>query len=106
MTNRPEKLPEQLLKKATRTLAEMNIGETAFVQFSALLVNREHDCYLNRKRELCEDGPFSIRVVRDQEGYHVATIARAFGFEPADFKTDKLIPVASVEILEGDAWHQ
>src|ERR1700732_2470494 len=67
----PAKLPEELIRKRPRTVADLEPGSEAFVPLYSIVVDLDRSVYLFRNAELESTDEKSVRVRRDDKGaYH------------------------------------
>ena len=98
-------LPAELYAPIPRKLTDLQVGETSYLDFSALHVNHSGRCFLRPGANLVEkDSLFPIQVERKPDGYHVTIIKRdkAAGtprWSPGEVSAD-YYPVASVTLPE------
>jgi hypothetical protein len=88
-------IPEHRIMKPRPTLRDMSVGETWLVWFTALKVIGGR-CYLNpneEKRSMMSGS--TIRVHRNEAGYHVLVSDPAMEFLESGLPAEDLIPVAT-----------
>jgi hypothetical protein len=74
--NTMDRLPQELLQRK-RTVAEMNVGESACVLIGALSVDREGGCWIRLKAQIFFPPPpvrlYGMRceIQRQEDGYHI-----------------------------------
>jgi hypothetical protein len=96
------KLPENYQQPPDRHLCEIAVGETVWVGFTALHVNKAGECYLDPETPLRQKGWATIRVERREDGYHVGFLNEQ-RWRLGDRSTRGDYPVASVTDV-GEDW--
>jgi hypothetical protein len=95
---KPAILPMELLDKQPRHVRQLRPGETGYIVFTDLTVNRRLECFVAAKAQLRDKGFSNIEVRRDEKGFHVV-IPSDLTYLPRriDWLTRLgLVPVASV----------
>jgi len=106
VTSRPAVLPEHLLG-IRRTIATMEVGDSGWTWWNAMVLDTERGCWLNSHDSLNEESSCAahIRVDRRTDGYHVSVHPR-YRWELSEMRADRLavsgkyFPIASISILE------
>lgn len=94
----PAKLPDEILRPIPRKLSDTQDGETVYVTFSALCVDRDRNCYLNPDADLTDNDLFGISVTRIGDKWSVS-VRPHLDYEPRDMPLDGLIPVDSISVV-------
>jgi hypothetical protein len=106
VNQRPAKLPDELFHAPPRKLKELAVGETARVQFEALKVDPEQNCFIDTSEEVkSRRTGGTIEITRAMDGFHACVPAnmRYRGNDiPASLKK-QLVPLISVTIGRPEA---
>jgi hypothetical protein len=98
---KPARLPTELLGKQPRRVKQLHPGETGYIVFTDLIVNRRAECFVEARARLRDADFSSIEVRRDEEGLHVV-IPSDLTYLPRKvdwFSRLGLLPVASVTVV-------
>ena len=97
--NKLAKIPQSLLKGPERTLADLQVNETAYMGVWDLWVSSDLECWLSPDAKIYRRPSGlkgSLRVMRKEDGYHVALLTHET-FEPKPLPPgNDYLPVASL----------
>jgi hypothetical protein len=96
--NKAAVLPPELAAGEPRPISQLKPGETGYIVFTEMVVNRNRECFIKAGTRLTEqNGYYTLEVRRDQDGYHVV-IPPGFHakYTPRDLTGDRVISVASI----------
>jgi hypothetical protein len=94
----PAKLPAKLVKKPEVSLENLEIGQSAWVNWLEMAVDQDSNCFINPKARVQNEPTFSsVQVTRREEGFEVRI--------PADEKPLLYWEVGWYSLQKKDAEH-
>jgi hypothetical protein len=96
-------LPDELVTRKPRILADLRAGELGYVDFTELVVMADRSCFLDLQSRLRDEGPSLgvVQVRRGEDGLYYLVIPSGVKFEPGKIPPRsgaELQPVASITI--------
>ena len=100
-----DRLPDNHREPDPRYLSDIAEGETDYVLFAHMFVDKEGRCFLWQRATLERPGLGTIRVERRANAYHVTVLPshkwQLGGYEPFH-RAERWLPVATIS--EADDW--
>jgi hypothetical protein len=97
-------MPPELVESQHRRVRQLQCGETGYISFTALHVNRRMKCLVEAKADLRPEAFNTVEVRRDENGPHVV-VPSNFAYRPAKVNPivwwSGLLPVASITVAPG-----
>lgn len=96
----PVKLPDDLIRKPLSRLHELRPGESAWIDWVDMVVNLDHQCFLNPEAKLKEKTLITLRVTCTEAGFEVLipTPKVSLQWTPGEFSVKKTyFPVIKLE---------
>jgi hypothetical protein len=98
----PVELPADLIRKSKRQLSDLKPGESAWINWADMAVDRNRRCFLNPEAKLREESPLAIRAICTEAGFEVLIpIQRVHAqWAPGEFSVEKsYFPVVKLECV-------
>jgi len=99
----PAELPEDLISKPVKLLRDLKPGESAWIRWLGMVVDRDRRCFLRPEAEVhAEESLERIRVTRTEAGFEVLIPQNPLEWTPGDFAVQEgYFPVLKLERAKG-----
>jgi hypothetical protein len=100
-------LPEDLVRKPNNFLRDLKPGESAWINWLDMVVDRDRRCFLRPEARIRDKSPLAIRATCTEAGFEVLIPPQRFPIQwtPAEFTVEKgYFPVVKLERATDAAW--